>query len=46
MRPLTGPSLSRQIGLLQLKGRSLSTPANALVAEIRLAFAKRRKLAA
>ncbi len=46
MRPLIGPALSRQIGLLQLKGRSLSAPANALIAEIRTAFAKRRKLAA
>jgi LysR family transcriptional regulator, carnitine catabolism transcriptional activator len=39
MRPLTGPALSRQIGFLQLKGRQLSAPAQALVAEIRSAYA-------
>lgn len=42
MRPLTGPSLSRQIGFLQLKGRQLSAPAQALVGEIRTAYAGMR----
>jgi LysR family carnitine catabolism transcriptional activator len=42
MRPLIGPALSRQIGLLQLQGRMLSAPAQALIEEIRAAFAGRR----
>jgi LysR family carnitine catabolism transcriptional activator len=41
MRPLTGPTISRQIGFLQLKGRQLSAPAVALAGEIRAAYAKR-----
>jgi LysR family carnitine catabolism transcriptional activator len=41
MRPLTGPTISRQIGFLQLKGRQLSAPAAALAEEIRGAYARR-----
>lgn len=41
MRPLTGPTISRQIGFLQLKGRQLSAPAAALAQEIRAAYGKR-----
>lgn len=43
MRPLIGPALSRQIGCLQLRGRQLSAPAQALLGEIKAAFAKRQK---
>lgn len=42
MRPLTGPTISRQIGFLQLKGRQLSGPAQALAGEIRTAYAAMR----
>jgi LysR family carnitine catabolism transcriptional activator len=42
MRPLTGPTISRQIGFLQLKGRQLSAPAVALAGEIRSAYAHKR----
>jgi LysR family carnitine catabolism transcriptional activator len=41
MRPLTGPVLSRQIGVLQLKARQLSAPAQALADEIRAAMPRR-----
>lgn len=41
MRPLTGPTISRQIGFLRLKGRQLSVPAVALAEEIRGAYGKR-----
>jgi len=43
MRPLIGPSLSRQLGFLQLKGRQLSAPAQALATEITAAFMRARK---
>ncbi len=42
MRPLTGPTISRQIGFLQLKGRQLSAPAVALAEEIRRAYGHKR----
>lgn len=41
MRPLTGPTINRQIGFLRLKGRQLSVPAVALAEEIRGAYGKR-----
>jgi LysR family transcriptional regulator, carnitine catabolism transcriptional activator len=43
MRPLIGPALSRQLGFLQLKGRQLSAPAQALAAEITAAFSRVRR---